>query len=104
MIWFVAVTERVNHLTVDTHPALVHRISELLLTCLRLTSHRRVFARRQSVYQVRPVDVRFQVDVHCVSVLTVKPPTPETFWKKYGIFITAGCLFALSVLNAVFDL
>ena len=68
MIRFVAVTERVNYFIADTHPALVHRISELLLTCLRPTSHRRVFTRRQPVDRVRPVDVWFQVNVHCVSV------------------------------------
>jgi hypothetical protein len=77
MIWFVAVTERVNYFIADTHPTLVHRISELLLTRLRPTSHRRVFTRRQPVDRVRPVDVGFQINVHCVSVRAVKPPTPE---------------------------
>ncbi len=92
----MAVPERVVELVVDRQPALVHRLPEPLLTFRRPTSHRRVFTRRQPVDRMRPVDVWFQIDVHCVSVRAVKPPTPETFWDKYGVWITVGCLFALS--------
>ena len=81
----MAVPERVNHFIADTHPTLVHRISELLLTCLRPTSHRRVFTRRQPVDRVRPVDVWFQVNVHRVSVLAVM--------RLLGIFICLVSVF-----------
>jgi hypothetical protein len=49
---------------------------------------------------MRPVDVWFQVNVHCVSVWDVKPPTPEkppTFWDKHGTSIKIFGAFALGV-------
>ena len=50
---------------------------------------------------MRPVDVGFQVNVHCVSIRAVKPPTPEqhpTFWDKHGANIKIFLMFALGAL------
>jgi hypothetical protein len=100
MIWFVAVTERVNYFIADTHPTLVHRISELLLTRLRPTSHRRVFTRRQPVDRVRPIDVRFQINVHCVSVRAVTT-SAKIFVAVIGVTICSflGWLVAVWLVS-----
>ena len=46
---------------------------------------RRVFTRRQPVDRVRPVDVGFQVNFHCVSVSAVN------LFFKTGLIIVAVC-------------
>ena len=53
---------------------------------------RRVFTQRESVDRVRPVDVGFQVNVHCVSVRAVM--------KKSSIVIIASCCAGF-ILGAV---
>ena len=61
---------------------------------------RRVFTRRQPVDRVRPVDVWFQIDVHCVSVRAVTT-SAKIFVAVIGVTICSwlGWLVGLWVAS-----
>jgi len=87
--------KRIVDAVVDRHPALVHRISERLLTCRRPTGHLRVAPRREAVNRMRAVDVWFQIDVHCVSVRAVK------WYTKAAIMLSSMVFCAVLILLIV---